>query len=813
MSSAAPVRPSASRTFPPLPQSEATPVRRPLRICIVSPEFVGPSRNGGIGTAYTAMADALAEAGHEVTCLHANMEECTAKDFPDWQAQYKRRGLRLVPLPVATMAIDGIHGSARSFGVYQWLKQNDRFDFIHFPEWQALGFHSQVAQRQGLAFAGTRMCVGLHSMTAWIKDANREHLTSALELQTDHMERQTVALADAVISPSRYLLEWIQARGWTIPAAAYVQQNLMPESVRHTEVTPSAAAREVREIVFFGRLETRKGVVLFCDALDRLVADHGTRPLSITFLGKDAQVEKYSGEAYVRHRAAHWPWPVQFLKDRNQPQAMAYLRGEGRLAVMPSLSENSPYTVLECLGAGIAFLASRVGGIPELIAAEDVPEVCFETRPALLASRLDGALRHGFRTARGAIDPEQNKRAWLAWHDAQGVAPLPSVRAIIPASWPKVSLCLTTFNRPGLLRQALDSVEALTYPNLEVVLTDDGSTQPEALAFLDGLEAGFAARGWKIVRQENRYLGAARNTGARHATGEFLLFMDDDNYAEPHELTTLVQAMVNSGADIISCGMYYFQGLEKPVTKGGARRTGWLPLGGGISAGAFANCFGDANALVRRTCFEGVGGFTEDYGVTHEDWEFHARAVLKGYRLLAVPEFLFWYRVNGDSMIRTLAAYPNHQRSIRPYLEAVSPELRELVLYAKGLTLQHAEYGGSPATVSYVKITVQWRAKLEAGRELAALGHIQDAVRVMLAGIKAVETCKNPRIILEALLATCEPLAALDAGRTRFLLGLAINLAESLQRPRDKEAAQAMLVALGRPKPAAGKVERMALAG
>jgi glycosyltransferase involved in cell wall biosynthesis len=442
-----------------------------------------------------------------------------------------------------------------------------------------------------------------------------------------------------------------------------------------------------------------------------------------------------------------------------------------------------------------------------------VPEVCFETRPTLLASRLDVALRQGFRPARTALDPEQNKRAWVAWHEEQGVASLPSIRSVTPTTWPKVSLCMTTFNRPTLLAQALESVKAIAYPNLEVVLTDDGSTRPEAIAYLDGLEADFAVRGWKIMRQENKYLGAARNTGARHASGDFLLFMDDDNYAEPQEVTTLVHAMLNSGADIISCGMYYFQGLAEPAAKSNAKRSGWLPLGGAVSAGAFANCFGDANALVRRACFEGVGGFTEDYGVTHEDWEFHARAVLKGYKLQAVPEFLFWYRVNEDSMIRTLASYPNHQRSIRPYLEAVSPELRNLVLYAKGLTLQHAEIGGSPALAAYTKATILWRSKVEAGRELAALGRPQDAARLMLAGIKTVESCKIPKVILEALLGTCEHLAALDVGRTRFLLGLAINLSESMQRPKDKETAQAMLAALDQRKPAAGgKSERLALA-
>ncbi len=791
---------SPPRTFLPLPL-DGTPAGRPLRVCIVSPEFVGPSHNGGIGTAYTAMADALAAAGHEVTCLYSKGDECASHDLAHWQNQYRRRRLKLVALPRAPLGVDSAPYSTKSYEVYLWLKRNDHFDFVHFPEWQALGFHSQVAKRQGLAFAGTKFCVGLHSMTRWIKEANREYFSAQMELQLDFMERQTVALADALVSPSRYLLQWIEARGWTLPAVAHVQQNIMPDSARPAKA-PARERQSITEIVFFGRLETRKGVVLFCDALDRLVAAHASRPLALTFLGKDSTVERIPGEDYVRQRAQRWPWRVQFLKDRNQPQAMEYLNGAGRLAVIPSLMENSPYTVLECLGAGIAFLASGVGGIPELIAPGEAAEVCFETRPALLAERLDAALRHGFHAARGAVDAEENKQAWVTWHETQAAATLNPIRSVMPASWPKVSLCITTFNRPALLGQALESVRAITYPNLEVVLVDDGSSQPEAIAYLDQLAPDFAARGWKMVRQPNRYLGAARNTGARNATGEFLLFMDDDNYAEPHEVTTLVQAMLASGSDIVCCGMTYFSGQNAPDRK--QAKGGWLPLGGAASAGAFANVFGDANALVRRSCFEGVGGFTEDYGVTHEDWEFHAKAVLRGYKLQVVPEFLFWYRVNGDSMIRTLAAYPNHMRSIRPYLDAVPDALKDLVLFAHGSTLQNAELGGSPAWVSYAKLTVQWRSKVEAGRELAALGHPQDAARLMLAGIKAIENCRQPRVLLEALLGTCELLGPLDAGRTRYLLNLAIGLADNLRRPKEREHAQALLAALARGTPVAG---------
>lgn len=251
---------------------------------------------------------------------------------------------------------------------------------------------------------------------------------------------------------------------------------------------------------------------------------------------------------------------------------------------------------------------------------------------------------------------------------------------------PFVSVCLVHHERPRLLRQALDSLAAQDYSAFEVVLVDDGSTSPEALACLDQLAPQFAARGWTLVRQPNRYLGAARNTAAHHARGEFLLFMDDDNLAKPNEIRTLMLAAQRTQADIVTTFMDFFSGDEPPCP-GQSPTCRWLFAGVGSLAGIARNCYGDANALVRRSCFEALGGFTEDYGITHEDWEFFARAALRGFHLEVVPEALFWYRLAPGSMIRTTPAARNYARSLRPFLEDVSGPYRDLLRLAQGQAL------------------------------------------------------------------------------------------------------------------------------
>jgi hypothetical protein len=339
----------------------------------------------------------------------------------------------------------------------------------------------------------------------------------------------------------------------------------------------------------------------------------------------------------------------------------------------------------------------------------------------------------------------------------------------------------------------------LDYSNFEVVLVDDGSTQPAAIQALQELEPAFAQLGWKIVCQQNRYLGAARNTAVRNATGDFLLFMDDDNFADPAELSTLVKAALHSNADIVTCGTNFFSGTEPPNSQAAPKRR-WLPLGAAVPVGAFRNCFGDANALVRRSCFERLGGFTEVHGVTHEDWEFHAKAVLQGFKLTVVPEFLFWYRVSEDSMMRTTSDYQNTMLSIQPYLDAVPEALRNFVLFAQGQHLRLSKSicpaPSAPPPPIETPLIIAWRSKLEVARVFAREKRTDMAVRFLIEAVKSVEHSRNPLIVLDALLTVGAEMRALDAASAAHLLQLAATLADGFKNEAGRQAATNLLASL-----------------
>lgn len=288
-----------------------------------------------------------------------------------------------------------------------------------------------------------------------------------------------------------------------------------------------------------------------------------------------------------------------------------------------------------------------------------------------------------------AVHPWMEDRGWPSPRRClDDLSSLPDVKAgAPPRPFPLVSVCLVHHDRPALLLQALASLEAQDYPHFEIVLVDDGSRTPAAHETLARLEPLFLAHGWPLVRQANRYLGAARNTAVRHARGDYLLFMDDDNLARPHELSTLVRAAGRSGADVLTTFMDFFEGDRPPASEIPLCR--WLFAGTDSLVGVARNCYGDANALVRRCVFDNLGGFTEEQGVTHEDWEFFARAVLRGYRLEVVPEALFWYRQTPGSMVRSTPPARNYARSLRPFLEEVPPAYRDLLRLTQGLALSN----------------------------------------------------------------------------------------------------------------------------
>ena len=682
------------------------------RVCIATPDILGPIRNGGIGTAYHHLARLLAGWGHEVLIAYVNGNAADARLMGEARALYAGFGVAfepIVPRPASKTALQWV--SAPTWALYDWLRTRERaFDVVYVPEWRGLGYGPLLAKSLGLAFGATHFVVHGHSPTLWAVEGNRQLLHAERELGWVFMERRSVELADTLICGSAHLLGWMRDAGYALPARSFVWPNPFPAPDPSPAAEAERAARDgaaLAEVVFFGRLEPRKGLVLFVDAIERLVR-RGGAPARVTFLGKVSS--RIDGPEFIRSAVRGWPVEVRTLTGFGAGEALGYLSRPGRLAVIPSLLENSSMAVMECLQAGIPFVAAATGGTPELVAPEDRGRALVAPDHVALGEHLAALARAPLRAVRPRWDFERSLEVWSRWHARS--APFEATAARFAertraagTETPLVTVCLVHHERPALVRMAVDSVLAQDYPALEAVLVDDGSEGAEALAVLAALETEFAERGWRVVRQDNRYPGAARNAAAAAARGEWLLLLDDDNVLFPDAVSRLVRAARFCGADCVPAASIRFCGDGDPRTDTASHGTPTRFLGAARAWSRFRNVVGDTCALVRREAFEAVGGFTEEYRVGLYDLSFFNRLLHAGYRIEPMPDPAYYYRV--------------HPTSITGTLDPSAPAVRALVLapHLQGLPDEERAYAAY-AAASQNRIEILWKER-EGARHLA----------------------------------------------------------------------------------------------
>ena len=255
-----------------------------------------------------------------------------------------------------------------------------------------------------------------------------------------------------------------------------------------------------------------------------------------------------------------------------------------------------------------------------------------------LGERLAELAAAPLRPVRARWDFDRTRDVWRRWHT--GAAPFRTTTNGFAAraqaaetETPLVTVCIVHHERPNLVRMAVESVLTQDYPALEAVLVDDGSEGGEARAAVDEIEAAFDGRGWRVIRQENRYLGAARNAAAAAARGEWLLFLDDDNVLFPNAVSRLVRAACFSGADCITAASVRFFGDGDPRADPTCHGAPIRFVGAARAWNRLRNVVGDACALVRRDAFATAGGFDEERGFALSDLAFFNRLILAGRRI------------------------------------------------------------------------------------------------------------------------------------------------------------------------------------
>lgn len=209
---------------------------------------------------------------------------------------------------------------------------------------------------------------------------------------------------------------------------------------------------------------------------------------------------------------------------------------------------------------------------------------------------------------------------------------------------PKISVIIPAYNAKRFITEAIDSVLAQTIPAYEIIVVDDGST--------DGTSEFVRERYGntvKIVWQENKGQGAARNTGIQAATGNILQFLDADDLLLFDKFKIQLDFWHrNPEFDIVYCDHLYFRDGETITNFLPARP---LPQGNLLEVLVDHNVLAVHSALVPKHVVEAVGGFSEDlYFSICEDRDFWIRCALQGFTFGYVPKVLVLTRRHGANI-------------------------------------------------------------------------------------------------------------------------------------------------------------------
>jgi GT2 family glycosyltransferase len=198
--------------------------------------------------------------------------------------------------------------------------------------------------------------------------------------------------------------------------------------------------------------------------------------------------------------------------------------------------------------------------------------------------------------------------------------------------WPRVSVVVCSYNGERTLRDCLDGVRALEYPDFEVIVVDDGSTDATA-----SLASG---HGFRVISTENRGLASARNTGLAAATGDIVAYLDDDARPDPHWLTFLATHFLSTSHAGVGG-----PNVEHPGDGAIASCVGQAP-GGPVHvliSDREAEHLPGCNSAFRRSELEEVGGFDPQFRAAGDDVDLCWRLRDRGRTLGFSPGAVVWH--------------------------------------------------------------------------------------------------------------------------------------------------------------------------
>ncbi len=203
-----------------------------------------------------------------------------------------------------------------------------------------------------------------------------------------------------------------------------------------------------------------------------------------------------------------------------------------------------------------------------------------------------------------------------------------------------VSVIIPTYNSASWINETVQSILKQTYPVLEILVVDDGSTD-NTVDVVSSYQNPI-----KYIYQNHRGVSSARNRGIQMARGDLIAFLDADDYWDPRKIEAQVNLLHDRSLMWVSCETQPFDAITRTMIR---EITSPMQEGDILDALLLNNFIGSATPIVRKSIFEQVGYFNEAYDARiGEDWDMWLR-IASRYPLGVVRERLAFQRLHSDS--------------------------------------------------------------------------------------------------------------------------------------------------------------------
>lgn len=544
-----------------------------MKVGIVTFEFPGFSKNGGIGTAYGRLVKELASQKIHTTVFYLDINGAQSK-APSKLVRFESEYIHIQVIQIPQNLFKN-HSWALSSSLAALDElQNHNLDIIHFHDCLGFSWAASQLKKLGLGFTKSKIVLGMHGPNYWVRNANKKLITDFVEIQQSLLEKDSFENADEIVSPSKYLLEFLQNHGWTSNAPKYVIPNCNSFDSQSTKTKSFKKNDEkITELIFFGRLEPRKGILIFVKALELLTetlkqtSKKNQPKLKITFLGKDYHLnDGTSAKKYIENALNNLSeyYSLKFYTDLDPNQCKEYFaEAPNSLIVLPSLADNSPYAVVECLEQGLRFICSDVGGQGELLDTSSIKKTMFSPTPNALCQKILENLNDP------APPPVANKALfsantqWLQRHQEEQ-----TIAEEVKSASASISVVIKSNLDLKRLKKTLDSIAQQTKKPVEVlvyVFANDLIDKHVAIdLLLKQLMAMYKSIGLRVLTLYRGWLDDIYIHARSNTKGSHLLLLVEGDILNSDAMPALLKVASNPKIDVFLFGMNLNSSINYP---------------------------------------------------------------------------------------------------------------------------------------------------------------------------------------------------------------------------------------------------------